>query len=312
MKLSELINYRNELLKLDFDPMVKTVEGDLQKVLYLAGNQPMVIENYLQRFADDKKNIDQSIDNFRNSLRGFIDELNQIIAEVEQPYFSDSYRLYENEISNETQADIKNRVPNLPSSTVDFYKSRISRYIGWQHATMILRPGFEPYVNEMVACDPVYLVDIKHELLEPAVSQFNEVYQKRLRTYVVNENSTEKMLGRLPDSQFGVILAYNYFSFRPLEIIKKWLVEFLEKLKPGGVLILSFNDCDRDKAVMLVERRFCCYTPGNMLKELAQSLGYEILFQWHDDGPSTWLELKKPGTLSTIRGGQTLAKIMPK
>ena len=75
---------------------------------------------------------------------------------------------------------------------------------------------------------------------------------------------------------------------------------------------MTFNDCDRDKAVMLVERRYCCYTPGKLLIQLAKTLGYEVLFQWHDNGPSTWLELKRPGTLATLRGGQTLAKILPK
>jgi hypothetical protein len=219
---------------------------------------------------------------------------------------------YENEMTNESVDDLRNRTPNIPDSTVEFYRARISRYIGWQHPAMIVRPAFEPYINDMVSCDPLYLVDVSHELLQPSVQNYNELYQQRLRCYVVNERGSDKMLSRLPDQQFGLILAYNYFNFRPFEMIKQWLTELLQKLKPGGVLLLTFNDCDRDKAVMLVERNFCCYTPGNLVTQLAQTLGFEIIFQWHDDGPSTWLELRRPGTLTTLRGGQALAKIMPK
>jgi hypothetical protein len=76
--------------------------------------------------------------------------------------------------------------------------------------------------------------------------------------------------------------------------------------------IITINDCDRDKAVDLVERHFCCYTPGSLVEHMVQSIGFEIEFKWHHDGPSTWLELRRPGQLHTLRGGQTLAKILPK
>jgi hypothetical protein len=104
-------------------------------------------------------------------------------------------------------------------------------------------------------------------------------------------------------------LVYNYFNYRPFEVIKRYLIEIYQKLKPGGILIMTFNDCDRVSAVKLVENKFCSYTPGYLVRELGESLGYEIEFSWNDPGPSTWIEFKKPGTLNSIRGGQALAKI---
>jgi hypothetical protein len=42
-------------------------------------------------------------------------------------------------------------------------------------------------------------------------------------------------------------------------------------------------------------------------------VGFELKFRYDDDtGPSTWIELQKPGTLTSLRGGQALAKILPK
>jgi hypothetical protein len=107
-------------------------------------------------------------------------------------------------------------------------------------------------------------------------------------------------------------LPITFFNFRPFEVLKKYLTEIYQKLRPGGMFVLTFNDCDRDKGVMLVEQHFCCYTPGYLIRELAQSLGYEILFSWTDQGPTTWLELRKPGEFESLRGGQSLAKILPK
>ena len=107
-------------------------------------------------------------------------------------------------------------------------------------------------------------------------------------------------------------MAYNFFEFKPFEIMKRYFVEIFTKLKPGGVLAMTFNDCDRDKGVMLVENHFCCYTPGCLVKELAKSLGFEIEFEWSDQGSTTWIEFKKPGHRQSLRGGQALAKIIPK
>jgi hypothetical protein len=75
---------------------------------------------------------------------------------------------------------------------------------------------------------------------------------------------------------------------------------------------MTFNDCDRVAAVELVENYYSCYTPGYLVRELASSIGYEIAFEWHDNHAVTWLEIRRPGQLSSLKGGQTLAKIVEK
>jgi hypothetical protein len=75
---------------------------------------------------------------------------------------------------------------------------------------------------------------------------------------------------------------------------------------------MTFNDCDRDKAVKLAEQRYACYTPGTMIQQFAATVGYNQIFSWNNNGPTTWLELRKPGALTSLRGGQTLAKIVHK
>jgi hypothetical protein len=59
----------------------------------------------------------------------------------------------------------------------------------------------------------------------------------------------------------------------------------------------------------LTEGYFMTYVPKSMLVPMAESLGFEVAkcFDFH---PSTsWIELKKPGTLSTVKAHQALGEI---
>jgi hypothetical protein len=64
--------------------------------------------------------------------------------------------------------------------------------------------------------------------------------------------------------------------------------------------------------VGLTEHHFCCYTPGRLIRTHAKKLGFEITHDHHDHANTSWLELRKPGMLDSIRGAQTLAGIFKK
>jgi len=312
MKLSQLVNYRCELDRMSTQSLSRDVDINVEKITHLVDNQDIQISEFSKRLHEKKQNIQLSFAEFEQDLNQLKKELSQLIETTEKPWFVESYRLYEQEMIYETSEYILGRRAIISAETEQFYRTRIVRYNSWKHPAMIIRPGCETYISELVASDPLYLVDESHELLEPAMTLFNEQYQNRLRPYTINERNGEEILGKLPNGQFGFVFAYNFFNFRPFEVIRKYLTEIYTKLRPGGILAMTFNDCDRDKGVMLVEQHFCCYTPGYLVRELAQSLGYEVIFSWTDHGPSTWLELQKPGEFESLRGGQALAKIIPK
>jgi hypothetical protein len=312
MKLSDLVNYQMELNAMSAVSVGQRADIDLEKITYLVGQQSIQLAEHANTLQSRHKEIHRAFDVFENNLNELKVELKQLIESTEKPWFAESYRLYEQEMIHESTEYILNRRPKITAETERFYCTRIMRYNSWHHPAMIIRPGREPYINHLLASDPLYLVDESHDLLQPAMSQFNEQYQQRLRPYTINERNSDKILEKLPDGQFGLVFAYNFFNFRPFEIIRKYLTEIYEKLRPGGMLVMTFNDCDRAKGVMLVEQHFCCYTPGYLVRELAQSLGYRVAFSWTDQGPSTWLELQKPGEFLSLRGGQALAKIIPK
>jgi hypothetical protein len=114
-------------------------------------------------------------------------------------------------------------------------------------------------------------------------------------------------------NQFGFCVAVNYFNFKPVPVIQSYMTELFEKLRPGGTVAFTIMDSDHVPALLLVENGFACYTPGSAVIDAADDIGYELTYQYHNDGePVTWLEFRRPGTLTSLRGGQTLAKIIPK
>jgi SAM-dependent methyltransferase len=312
MKLSELVNYMNQLDVLSTVNTAQQTDQDLSKITHMVSTSAIQLEQFSTELARRQTEVADSLRQYESDLDTFKQTLRELITVTEKPWFAESYRLYEQEMLHETAEYILDRRPEISANTEQFYRTRLTRHSSWHHAAMIIRPGRETFINDLLALDPLYLVDESHDLLQPAMSQFNEQYQQRLRPYTIQERSGEAILGQLPKSQFGLVFAYNFFNFRPFEVLRQYLTEIYQKLKPGGMLVMTFNDCDRAKAVMLVEQHFCCYTPGYLVRELAQTLGYEIAFSWTDQGPSTWLELRKPGEQHSLRGGQALAKIIPK
>ena len=312
MKLSELVALKNQLDTMSVSTTKNQVDQELNGVRYALSNHADEFSQLAEQLTIQRDSIQQQLDTYGELIDLAKKQVNKKIRKQEKSWFEESYRLYEQETPTETTQYILNRREPLTEETQQILLRRLENYADWRFPGMIIRPGLENFVRGMVANDPLYLIDQHRDLLKPAVDQFPEAYQHRLRTYVVNERGPDPILHKIPDAQFGLCLVYNFFNFRPFEIIKQWLWEIQVKLRPGGVLIMTINDCDRDKAVMLVESHFACYTPGYLILDMVQSMGFEVLSTWNNDGPMTWIELRKPGELTTLRGGQTLAKIVSK
>jgi hypothetical protein len=312
MKLSDLVAYKMQLDKLSTRSAQREVELGLGKITHLVNTQSIQLSNFKQQLDTQYNAINQHIDQFEIQLNELKQSVKLQIELEEKYWFQESYRLYDQEMCNDSAEHVLNRRPVLDEETENFLRVRIQNYVDWQHSGMIIQPGLEKFVEDMVGYDPLYLVAQQHDLLVPAFDQFPEEYQRRLRLYTVKEELDCEILEKIPAGQIGFCLVYNFFEFKPFEIVRKYLTEIYQKLKPGGTLIMTFNDCDRDKAVKLAEQRYACYTPGSLIRELATKIGYVQKFSWDNDGPTTWLELKKPGELTSLRGGQTLAKIMYK
>jgi SAM-dependent methyltransferase len=332
MKLSELVNYYNQLCAVTARQPQQVAMTEMDRITNLASDDD------LNRLSAE---IRASFDRFEDELDRLRALVKDQISQQELPYLQESYRVYEEikaakygwydrkfpdyvppnlreelaltykNIKTFNETALMNRL-HISDEAAEYIQNRILLHSSWQKTTMILRPGLEKWVGYLVSNDPLYLVDENHELLEPAIQQFSQQYKQRLRLYTIRESLEDEMFKSLPDDQFGMVLAYNYFNHKPFEHIQRYLSEIYNKLRPGGSLLMTYNDCDRWKGVLAAETQSALYTPGSLILNYAKYLKYEITASWHENGPWTWLELKKPGEFQSLRGGQTLAKVIPK
>jgi len=319
MKLSELVAYRTHLSQFDVEEIQYTAQHRLASVLFSVKSSVIQPRTYTQTLQEDQERIVDAFGHFNSTVTQLIRELDCMIEVAEKTQYSESSRLYTEEMQRYGKLDhptnqrvdqhILDRRMLMTADVQQMISNRIKGYVDWKYPGLIIRPGVESFVKDLVGLDPLYLVDYSKELLEPAYKLFPEEYQRRLRMYYQDPTS-DRVLDFLPSNQFGLCLAFNFFEFTPLEVIEQYLKSIFKKLRPGGLLAMTFNDCDRAHCVALVEKNFCFYTPGRRVKEIARSIGYRQMFEWTDAGNLTWLELRKPGELNSIRGGQTLAKII--
>lgn len=312
MKLSDLVRYLNLLESADLDPDITESIQHLHGIAHVVANYRIQIDTISEIMAQDVIDIGHQYNKFLATVNGLRDQVRQRIIEREPAMYQESQRLYEQEMVFETADWILNRkFQYRPEDLVELH-TRIRNYGDWRMPGMIIRPGNETFIEEMVPLDPLYVVDTMQDLLNPSVDKFNPTYRRRLRVYIVNDYQNQQPLHQLPSNQFGFIFAYNFLNYKPVSVIERYLKDFADKLRPGGHAVFTYNDCDRAQGVGLAESGFMCYTPGSVIRDLVTRAGLEIEENRLAEYDLSWMDVRKPGDLVSYRGAQTMAKIIPK
>lgn len=310
MILSELVAYRRHLEEIVQDGSVDYLRREIDPVIYSVANHKQPNADHVAVLEHAKSIIVSGLQDFQQSLSRIKTDVDQEIEQNQAAYLSRSYGLYQDMCHGDTPEYILDRRIHITSQTEDFVLSRIRRRDTWKHPAAIIRPGRENWIDTMVAFDPLYVVDHHVDLLDPAKSRFNQVYQDRVRWITIVERDDHEILQALPNDQLGFVMAWNFFHYKPFEVIKQYLTEVYKKLRPGGVFAFSINDGDLAGGVANAERMFMCYTPGSMIMSIGQRIGFDIVARHELDRAVTWIELGKPGELPSLRGGQALAKVI--
>jgi SAM-dependent methyltransferase len=280
---------------------IENGKGDLD----LRGGQ-INLDNASERILEAMSSLDTVLDDIKSQLAAELTEL-------EKEAMIQSYTIYEN---NGKWPDVTDHVLKIAERTVLYdeddiarYKARIKMHGSWKHAGLFIRPLDGTYLQGMLPCDPLYVVDETPRLLDPTRQLFTKQYQRRLRYYLVDEEKRPLLTEKLPIGQLGFIHAHEFFNVRPISVIQEYLTEFWELLKPGGIAMFTYNNGEIPGAVKNFEAGLYCYVPKNLLIALAESIGFELVKSFDSDYNVSWLEIRKPGELESIRGGQTLGKV---
>jgi len=312
MQLSELVAYRRNLDEITMQGGEEYIRRAVDPVVHSVINSVSPRTDHVSAVQQARATMLAGLQEFERALAGIKHDVDQEIEQHQPAYLARSYGLYEDMQKGDSTEHILDRRIQITDQIEDFVLGRIRRRDTWQHPALLLRPGLEPWIDHMVAFDPLYVADERIDLMIPAQSRFNEIYQNRVRWIAFTERDDEIMLAKVPDDQIGFCLAWNFFHYKPFEVIRHYLSEIYQKLRPGGIFAFSINDGDRPGGVANAERMWMCYTSGSMIAAVSQSMGFNLELKHEIDAAVTWIELVKPGHRASLRGGQALAKVIPK
>lgn len=75
-------------------------------------------------------------------------------------------------------------------------------------------------------------------------------------------------------------------------------------------MMFSYNNCDVVQCAEYVEQGFRSWMPSKLLEKTVQDLGFEIIVNRSLEETVHWIEIRKPGALTTTKHHQVLGKIL--
>ena len=317
MKLSELVAYKTSLDQYHFirssRGLIKKINESQSDINNAKGKDSKIRFGdgvYQDQLERDLSEVEYKISELQSNYSYYRDQINDLILEQESEYISLCEKRFIRVLGEDINS-IKDRPLVLSTKQKKDFISRINLYSDWRWPGLMIRPQDQNIVEAMCSFDPFYIADFYQELLDPYIKKFNVLYQNRIRSYKIAKFVPKrKTLDVFPQAQFGFAVAYNLFDHYPLYMIKQMLTEVQKILKPGGTFLFTFNNCDLARNIQTFENGQRSYTPYRLIKPILDEIGFRIV-NTQTQGHS-WCEVRKAGTLTSIRGGQAVAKVFAK
>jgi SAM-dependent methyltransferase len=317
MKLSELVAYRTALENYDFQlesrPFIKKIleaKADIDHRSNTETNQQIVFGsgNYHNELDADLTQLKESIASLQDNFAYYKAQLDDIIREQQEEYIKQSEKMYIRDDLPNTKQSALDRMLTMDDKNTAHFLDRILQLSSWQYPGMVINPQDTSIIDDMASSDPLYIVDMNQTTLDTITGKMNDVYRHRVRPYVFSIIPRRKCFNDLPKEQFGLITVWNILNNLSLTMCEQVISQLFDLLRPGGTVLFTYNDCDNAHNVRNFENNFRQFTPGSRLVPIIEQLGYTVKFK--TSSIHGWMEIQKPGTLNTIKGGQSLARVI--
>ena len=305
MKLNELVRLRNQLANaIEVSTLNIEIEKNCTRLLNLTTDIDEDLAQGIIEIANDHRDIgllyQRDCDKLKNLLASVQDKINQLSLQ----FFAENYQL---ELRYFDPDSI--RVARSIKKDEEFEQvliQRINLYSNWQYPALEIGCRDGQWTKLLVASDPLYIADVFPDFLSSAIQQFPPLYQGRVRKYLIHDFYK---ISNLPKNQLGLIFSYNFFNYLSIDSIKQLLIQSMEWLRPGGTILFTYNNADLPAAAAYAENYFMTYVPESILIPMAESIGFETVFIYNCEPAYSIIELRKTGTLKSIKVGQTAGEI---
>lgn len=310
MKISELVKLREHLQNVYNTDSIKDSVDLLAGKLSPIGDETE-ISDYKIQITDLVNNLGQLHNHLKINQDHYniiIENINRAILRESGKFLTENYSL-ELRVESEAVANIRKvRVLEIGGALEKEIRNRINLHTNWQYPALEIGCRDGEWTQHMVAADPLYITDQYRDFLESAVEGFTPEYRQRIRSYLIRDTN----LSALPSGQFGFVLCWNFLNYRSLDTVKEYLKAVKELLRPGGIFMFSYNNGDMHECAGYAEGFWMSYIPKSLLVPMCESLGFKVIYTRESRGDGTaisWIELKKHGTLETVKAHQTLGEI---
>ena len=304
MKLHDVVELRQALA--DILP-TKGIEQELDTI---NKNIDIVKGRYGEDYAYRLEQVQKSLDHVLAQLQGPLSLVEDIKAMslADLTDATEKFRLpgYQAELRYASPYRIREvRQLYVPNGADEIVSGAIDLYVDWKFPGLELgcRDGY--WTKYLVSCDPLYIVDEFQEFIDSTKQLFPSEYQARLRPYVIHNHD----LSALPQNQFGFVFSWNYLNYVSLPNIQTYLKQVFDLLRPGGVFMFSYNNADMPAPAAYADSYYMSYAPKSQLLPMCLELGYEVVSTTDLEPAVSWVEIRKPGELKTIKAHQVLGEI---
>jgi len=310
------------------------------------------------RKVDEIKNLYyQLIEDNQQKLSTLKDFINQLDNEIDN--FAANELNTSAYMDNFVESHISTTQMTLDESTKDKISAKISQYSNCNYPGLQMLSREKHWIAPMVSCDPLYLTrndsgasehqvsridhqdgrsfemikegfdgnnicfldpNVEMMQLEDLLVDYPDSYKRKARLYIIKNRD----FSILPQNQFGFILCWDNFDYLTYDIVQKYLQEAFRLLRPGGIFMFSYTNCDLELSALRVDYQAAAYcTSGWLLKSL-EEIGYEVInlidcdsTVHHPDlglqvNPISWAEVRKPGKLTTVKRAQAQGLVLKK
>lgn len=281
---------------------VNELVGGIEKLNSINVSGPYQSE--LIKINLEAKEIEDCLLKIANSKSNLLEIIEKSIKEKTAKFGNDDYE----GIMNAKQAArlTDPRPENVSTEVETKVTDRLKTYNNWQYPCLEIGPRKGKWTHHLVAFEPVYIADIHNRFLIETIETFNPEFQKRIRPYVIRDCN----LSKLPQNQFGFVFSWGFFNYVTLNSFEIYLTQIFNLLRPGGTFMFSYNNADLPRMARFADGFEKSYAPLTLLQPMFERIGFVLKNSADIDPSGSWLEIAKPGELTSIKRGAILGEII--
>ena len=183
MELRNIIKYKQLIESLDDIGLRKNINKQLIDVLTDLNTHEFDSDNLKENIAENHLEVLKNLEDMSDNLNKFREKLQQLVNDLEQPYYEKSKDIYKMNLAQSTQEKMDRQVYKdllHNESSRQLLKDRIGLYVDNRYSGLHIAPGYGEITDQLVGLNPLYLMDDSVDMFKEIKGWREPQYQKQL------------------------------------------------------------------------------------------------------------------------------------